>query len=101
MAYDQRTNRKKPVRAGTRFSVLFLCGLAAVHISRASSLPAQSPATSSPVKSPVAPPAITQVLREVEANYNRMKTMKAQFRQIVREGARTTRQETGTLYLSK
>jgi outer membrane lipoprotein carrier protein len=30
-----------------------------------------------------------------------MKTMKAQFRQIVREGRRTVRQEDGTLYLSK
>lgn len=45
--------------------------------------------------------SITQVLRGVEDHYNRMKTMQAQFRQILREGRRTVRQEEGTLYLSK
>lgn len=58
----------------------------------------KAPATLAPATKA---PAITQVLREVESNYNRMKTMKAQFRQIVREGPRTVRQESGTLYLSK
>lgn len=45
--------------------------------------------------------SVTQVLREVENNYNRMKTMKAQFTQIVRQGGRTMRTEAGTLWLSK
>lgn len=46
-------------------------------------------------------PAISEVLKGVESNYNRMKTMKAQFQQMVREGGRAVRQEQGTLYLSK
>jgi outer membrane lipoprotein carrier protein len=62
-------------------------------------LPAQSVPDGQNSSAPTA--SITQVLRDVEARYNRMKTMKAQFRQIVREGRRTVRQEQGTLYLSK
>ena len=50
---------------------------------------------------PTASPSLAQVLREVESNYNRMKTMKTQFKQIVREGGRTARIEDGTLWLSK
>lgn len=45
--------------------------------------------------------SVTQVLRDVESRYNRLKTMQAQFRQIVRQGDRTVRQERGTLLLSK
>lgn len=62
--------------------------------------PAQSPSTGAS-NSAATTASIPQVLREVEARYNRMKTMKAQFRQIVREGHRSVRQEEGTLYLSK
>ena len=72
-----------------------LLSLAAALRSDAQSADVARPAPAS------APISISQLLREVEGNYNRMKTMKAQFRQIVRAGRRTVRQEEGTLYLSK
>src|ERR1051325_5231013 len=45
-------------------------------------------------------PSLGDVLKAVEKKYNGMKTMKAHFRQIYRQGSRV-RQEQGVLYLSK
>jgi outer membrane lipoprotein carrier protein len=53
------------------------------------------------IAAPSSSPSLTQVLREVENNYNRMKTMKTEFKQLVREGGHTVRVEDGTLWLSK
>ncbi|HEY7680987.1 MAG TPA: outer membrane lipoprotein carrier protein LolA [Terriglobia bacterium] len=46
------------------------------------------------------PPALGEVLRGVESKYNRMKSMKAHFQQIFRQGSQVRREE-GMLYLSK
>ena len=47
------------------------------------------------------PPALSEVLRGVENKYNRMKSMKARFQQILRQGSQSVRREEGVLYLSK
>lgn len=47
------------------------------------------------------PPDLSQTLRGVEKRYNSMKSMKAEFMQIYRQGGQATRQERGVLYLSK
>jgi len=47
------------------------------------------------------PPDLSQLLRGVENRYNRMKSMQAQFEQILRQGSQAARQERGVLYLSK
>ena len=47
------------------------------------------------------PPVLSQVLRGVENKYNGMKSMKARFHQVYRQGGRVMRQEQGMLFLSK
>jgi outer membrane lipoprotein carrier protein len=52
-------------------------------------------------QSPSPPVILSQLLRGVEGKYNRLKTMKARFHQIYRQGGGIVRQEHGVLYLSK
>jgi outer membrane lipoprotein carrier protein len=54
-----------------------------------------------PSETPSPPLVLSQVLRGVENKYNGMKSMKARFHQIYRQGDRVMRQEDGVLYLSK
>ena len=62
-------------------------------------LDAASPALSG--DSLPSPPVLSQVLHGVENKYNGMKSMKAHFHQVYRQGGRVIRQEQGTLFLSK
>ncbi len=50
-----------------------------------------------------APPqrSLSEVLKNVERKYNRLKTVRMRFQQIYRQGGRIIREEEGTLYLSK
>jgi outer membrane lipoprotein carrier protein len=59
------------------------------------------PPFGSPNDTPSPPLNLSQVLRGVENKYNGMKSMKARFHQIYRQGDRVMRQEYGVLYLRK
>jgi outer membrane lipoprotein carrier protein len=52
-------------------------------------------------ETPTPPLSLSQVLRGVENKYNGMKSMKARFRQIYRQGSQVVREEQGALYLRK
>jgi outer membrane lipoprotein carrier protein len=54
-----------------------------------------------PGDGPSPPMVLSQVLRGVENKYNAMRSMKAHFEQVYRQGGRVMRQEQGELYLSK
>ena len=45
--------------------------------------------------------SLSAVLKDVESNYNRLKTVRMRFEQIYRQGDRVIREEAGTLYLRK
>ena len=60
-----------------------------------------APASETPSPPAVLRPSLREVLRGVENKYNRLKSMKAHFQQMVRQGSGLLRSEQGQLYLSK
>jgi len=74
---------------------LCLVGLVLLAFAAGPASAAQATGSASP------PPVLSEVLRGVENKYNRMKSMKARFQQILRQGSQSVRREEGVLYLSK
>ena len=60
-----------------------------------------APLIQNPSPTAVLRPNLREVLRGIESRYNRLKSMKAQFQQLVRQGPGVIRREEGQLYLSK
>ena len=60
-----------------------------------------APASETPSPPAVLRPSLSEVLRGVENKYNRLKSMKAHFQQMVRQGSGLLRSEQGELYLLK
>lgn len=58
-------------------------------------------ASETPSPPAVLRPSLSEVLRGVENKYNRLKSMKAHFQQMVRQGSGLLRSEQGQLYLLK
>lgn len=76
-----------------------LLGLLVLVVAPGAALTA--PANEDPSPPATHRPSLRDVLRGIEDKYNHLKSMKAHFRQIVRQGSGLLRSEEGELYLSK
>ena len=70
-------------------------------LASAAGLTLAAPASEDPSPPAVLRPSLSEVLRGVENKYNRLKSMKAHFQQIVRQSPGFIRREEGQLYLNK